>query len=269
MRKIHKQIISIALSVTTLFSLCSLNSLGAVLEMQSTEELIDLGTESCVAAESLRKFNEHIEQLRIEDPEQAKLIPADEELVRYMTREAYWESVDGAALANAQCSVSLPLAEYPDGSYFSYNGKACTCHANCTYSIPSGYSTSRCYNTTTSSSGNCKRYNGGIQCAGFAYYVFKQYNGVDCGSSNEKSGLSVLNDASLKFYFTSVVKVGGHARGNLNSGYPHSIIVTNITNDGISFYQANTNGNCNVSVATKTWTQLANWYDEFTISWSV
>lgn len=269
MKKKSKHLVSIVLSVSAFLSLCTLDSAGAVPEMENSGVQVECGTESCVTSGSLEKFNEHIGQLRTEDSEQAELILKDEELVAYMSREDYWQHADEIQPESALRAVSLPLTAYPAGSYYTYNGSACTCHDGDTYIIPSGYSTSRCYNQSTGSSGNCKRYNGAIQCMGFAHYVFKQYNGVDCSSSNENAGLSVLNDASLKFYFTSVVKVGGHARGTLKSGTPHSIIVTKVTNSGISYYQSNYGGYCKVSTGTKTWEEISNWFNDFYISWSV
>lgn len=223
-----------------------------------------------ITDESIALFNDFISTL---DEESAALILSDEELVHSMQMVNYWKpSTDNADSISAYSSVTLPLAEYPSGSYFSYNGQACTCHKNCTFSIPENYSVNRCYNTYTGLSGNCKRYaaTGSIQCKAFADYVFKQYNGADCSSQNATNKtLSTVTTESIGTYITRYLNVGSHLRGTLVSGFPHSIIITEITSTGISYYHANTDGTCNVSTDTKTWVQLGKWFASISNSWTV
>ena len=209
-------------------------------------ELINSGM---ITNESVAEFNSYIASL---DDESAAIILNDSELVRTMKMTTYWHPDDDNGGIATYANCTLPLTEYPAGTYFTYNGSACTCHSYCTYAIPSGYSTERCYNTATGASGNCIRYapNGSIQCAGFADYVFKQYNGVNRSNSNAvNKTLASVTGTSIKDYVNNNLKRGSHFRFYLNQTYvgsdgkryysPHSIIITDITSEGISYYQAN------------------------------
>ena len=75
--------------------------------------------------ESIRKFNEYVASL----PEEcAQSLLEDEELVINMKLDSYWIEPDENA-ASAQGLVRIfPVSQYPAGSYFTVNGKACTCH---------------------------------------------------------------------------------------------------------------------------------------------
>lgn len=221
---------------------------------------------------SIENFNNYISSL---DPEIAELILSDDELVSSMKLNTYWEtptSNDVSALSST--SVTLPLENWPAGSYFSVDRTTpCTCHSSCSYYIPSSSSASqvRCYISATDSSGTCRRYKatGSIQCKGFADYVFHTYTGNDCGASNYDSSKLVssgLTSAVAKSNFYGI-SVGSHIRGYLKSGAPHSIIVLSTTSTGITYYQANTNNNCNITTATKSWAEFAAWFDSITGVW--
>lgn len=235
-------------------------------------ELINSGM---ITDESIAEFNEYIASL---DEESAAIILSDSELVLSMKMSNYWHpdnSNDGIA---TYANKTLPLAEYPEGSYFSYDGKACTCHDYCDWHSHAGYSKDRCFNTNTGTSGNCIRYayNATTQCMGFADYVFEQYNGVYRSSSNAvNQTLSSITRTSLKNYATNYLKKGSHFRVYLNQTYgngqyvPHSIVITDVSEDGISYYQANYGGRCLVSTGYKTWDQLASWIHSIIGAWTV
>lgn len=248
---------------------------------QSDDYLFDSAAESLVSEQSLIKFNEFIAQL---DDETAELILSDEELVNSMKLESYWET-DGATDTEVApyASVTLPLSSFPAGSYFSVDGSACTCHGSCDFDDHSGFSKSRCYEAAYNRSGNCRRYSTtrSIQCKGFADYVFYKYNGVDCSDSNSiNKSLShgSVTASNLKNYIKNNLSVGAHLRFSLigydedgkqkNAG-PHSIIITKITNTGISYYQANYGGRCLVTTDTKTWSQLSSWIYSVTNAWTL
>lgn len=202
-------------------------------------ELINSGR---ITDESIAEFNDYIASL---DEESAALILDDSELVLSMKMTTYWHpdnSNDGIA---TYANKTLPLPEYPVGSYFSYDGKACTCHDYCSWSVPTGYSKGRCYIPSEGKSGNCIRYayNATTQCMGFADYVFEQYNGVYRSSSNAvNQTLTSITSTSLKNYATKYLKKGSHFRVYLNQTYgdgqyvPHSIVVTDVSANGISYY---------------------------------
>lgn len=272
----QKRILSLAAAV--IMASTSLTATGVYASEVSDEHDCDIDSYAQelmasgeITDESIALFNDFISTL---DEESAALILSDEELVRSMQMVNYWKpSTDNADSISAYSSVTLPLAAYPSGSYFSGNGRACTCHKNCTYSVPENYSVkNRCYDQSTGSSGNCIRYaaTGSIQCKAFADYVFKQYNGVDCSAQNATNKtLSSVTTESIGTYITRYLNVGSHLRGTLVSGSYHSIIITSITSTGISYYQANTNGTCNVSTGTKTWVELGKWFASISNSWTV
>lgn len=269
MKRMYKKI-SIALA-TIIMSISSISiSVSALTEkayINSEEYIAEYGLESEITTESQNKFYEYLGTL---SEDEAKLILADEELVRFMQREAYWDTEGFETRAVTTRATRLPLINYPVGSYFSYDLKECSCHSNCTYDLSDGgynLPTYRCYNKLTGTSGNCKRFDGGIQCAGFAYYVFHQYTGTHCSSTNQIDGLSSITATSAKDYFFKNITVGSHVRGTLKSGYPHSIIITGFTNNSVSYYQANVGGKCLVSTGTKTWTEFASWYSSISKSW--
>lgn len=279
--------------ITAAFLTCSAFAVSAAADMSNTigddycseihedhvsDYELELINSGMITNESIAEFNAYIASL---DDESAAIILSDSELVRTMKMTTYWHPDDNCEIATyANCT--LPLPEYPAGTYFSYDGKACTCHNYCTFSIPSGYSTERCYNKHTSASGNCIRYdpNGSIQCMGFADYVFKQYNGVNRSSANAvNQTLSSVTSELIEDYANKYLKTGSHLRFDLNQTYtgsdgkeyyiPHSIIITNVTSDGISYYQANSGGRCLVSTDSKTWDQLESWIHSITNAWTV
>lgn len=59
----------------------------------------------------IAKFEEYISQI---DPEQARLILSDSELVYNMQMDYYW---DENPVVTPSRRASLPLSEYPSGSY--------------------------------------------------------------------------------------------------------------------------------------------------------
>ncbi len=228
-----------------------------------------------ITDESIAEFNAYIASL---DEESAALILNDSELVLSMKMTNYWHPDDDNNGIAAYANRTLPLSEYPVGSYFSYDGKACTCHAYCDWRSHAGYSKERCFNTHTGTSGNCIRYayNATTQCMGFADYVFEQYNGVYRSSSNAvNQTLSSITSTSIKNYATKYLKKGSHFRFYLNQTYgdgqyvPHSIVITDVSSNGISYYQANYGGRCLVSTGYKTWDQLASWIHSITNAWTV
>ncbi len=220
----------------------------------------------------IAKFEEYISQI---DPEQARLILSDSELVYNMQMDYYW---DENPVVTPSRRASLPLSEYPSGSYYSFNSKGCSCHSNsCTWDVPANVTKKdRCYGTKTKTSGDCKIYKGtnAIQCKGFADYVCKQYNGHDVGSSYAISGApsSITNDTTGQNAwksFANKLYVGSNVRVKVRGKtYYHSFIVTKKSSTGLTIYDANrVSNNCKVSVATLTWADLAKKYNGVVNAW--
>lgn len=223
--------------------------------------------------DSVRKFNEHIASL---PEDEAALILADEELVFTMKLDSYWS--EPSSTARAQSVVSLPLTSYPAGSFYSATGVACTCHSySCTYSVPAGASTTKCYITSRNRSGDCIRYEatGSIQCKGFADYVYYEYTGHNIGSiyTISTTGYSSISNntagANLMKAFFEDLANGTNVRVSVrNKTYNHSIIVCNASSTGIYLYDANRVGTCKVGYQFKTWSQLASMYDGIVKAWA-
>lgn len=176
----------------------------------------------------------------------------DEQYERYVNTDFYKNTVYAEDEVSSP-RASLPLSSYPSGSYFSKSGKACTHHKS---------------GCNINGSCGCKSYNNSIQCMGFANYVFKQYNGVDCVAFNANGKLTSISASSLKTYFNKL-KVGSHFRYMGTNGIPHSFIVTRITSTGVSVYEANyTSNNCVVGQRTISFTDLAKQVKSVTNSWT-
>lgn len=140
---------------------------------------------------------------------------------------------------------TLPLENYPSGSYFSKRASGCTCHPGCTY-------TQKC---------DCINYQNTIQCLAFARFVFSEYNGVECSSANEVAGLaaSAITASSVKNDLSSLPK-GSHVRYGRSVGFSqeHSFIIIAKYASSVKIYDANWEPNCKVTVRTVTYEDLTN-----------
>ncbi len=145
----------------------------------------------------------------------------------------------------ASAAESFPLAEYPAGaygngarSYFTNDGSACSTHK-------SGLGP------------NCKEFDGGWQCYGFAHYIYYVTTGELC-SANEKTyfNLKEQDASSLKGYLQGL-PTGTHLRVLTKSGGSHSLAVMGTSSQGITVYHANYDLRCGVYYDTFTWEEYA------------
>lgn len=162
--------------------------------------------------------------------------------------------------------ITIPFAEYMPGSFFTKNGKPCTCH---------DVSSINC--VESASSCNCLRYvtvNGkdvdllAVQCIGFARYTFyKLFGFIDAdhnGSLFYNAGTISYGNVTAAAVKTLVQKLkpGAHIRYQLAYSQ-HSVILLNQNSEGFTVYQANAGGNgiesrpCVVSTRTYTWDEFA------------
>jgi hypothetical protein len=164
-------------------------------------------------------------------------------------------------------AVTLPLAEYMPGSFFSKNGKACTCHND--PKIDCIESTNGC---------NCMRYwpSGvssnyeidllGAQCFAFARFVFYRCFGfIDHSyySGNLYYNVGSLSSGSVTANSVKELlmktKTGAHVR--LTRG--HSVSVFTMDDNYITVYHGNAGGDgvasqaCVVSTKKYTWADFA------------
>ncbi len=153
---------------------------------------------------------------------------------------------------------SLPLEEYPIGSYFTKNGKRCTCHnsSNC---IASGTSCNCMRFWPTGRASTCEIDLLGVQCIGFARFCqYRLFGFIDYGDTAYRfqnllgRSLSAGNwSAADAERYIKQAGVGGHIRIST-----HSIVIVEIRNDGFTTYECNgkTSGSeCKVYSRSFTW----------------
>lgn len=148
---------------------------------------------------------------------------------------------------------------YPDGSYYSVNHQACTCHAP---------------NHTPSTSCNCGRYyyylngydnSGGsgiaYQCVAFAKFCFYQYNGIDVfhkpDDATNETGIN-LNTSNLYSVLQSIGS-SAYLRGltpTSNGSVMHSIFLVGFTSSTVTIWHSNYGGPCKVENKTLTYSEF-------------
>ena len=137
-------------------------------------------------------------------------------------------------------TTSFPLSNYPEGSYFSSTGSACTCHSWCDWN-------SNC---------TCLKFDNSTQCAAFAKYIFylaKGYHYSSGTTTGKYTSLTSSNAASnLKGLST-----GTYIRVMTSNGYDHSLAIVSTSSNGITVYHANYGGACKVRYQTYTWANFA------------
>ncbi len=165
--------------------------------------------------------------------------------------------------------IDKALALYPEGSYFTKNGKACSYHP--------GSSCGNCLDYVDLNQNHTKD-NGevslrGTQCMGYAryfqYMLFGDY-GLDSSKFNiNYDSRSSLNPESTKAWFIKhkdILHPGTHLRVNSDI---HSIVILGIDYDKgtVAFVNANIDHHCKVSgIVTYTWAQFASNFK--TIEWA-
>lgn len=128
---------------------------------------------------------------------------------------------------------------YPDGSYFSETGVACTCHSYCNCDRP----------------GDCTVFHQAIQCDGFAQMVYYETNNKYSESNlTNYNGYLTADKAKALFKSSTDGKVlGTYLRVRTNNGYPHSIAISLTYDDRVIVYHANYGGACLVRYQGYTW----------------
>jgi hypothetical protein len=135
-----------------------------------------------------------------------------------------------------------------------------------------------------SSSGSTSKYYYGIQCKGFASYIFNDLfcTGFIGSTSSAKYYLSSPNKATLigksyGYYGNSagantVKSILSKAQpGDLiqvkrrSTGNPHTMIVVSVSSSGITVFDCNSDGKCGVRKYTLTWSTFAQTYIGFSL----
>ncbi len=153
--------------------------------------------------------------------------------------------------AKLQNDISLPLSEYPVGSYFNrYKNQPCTCHdsSNCGYS-------GNC---------DCTPYFSSSQCMGFARYAADKYahvseNGFNWRSPGDHSikSTSVSQSAYTSDYNMQTYLSGTYMRVTATAtNQAHSILVSANSGSSLTIYECNYSGPCKIGTRVLTFAQF-------------
>lgn len=188
--------------------------------------------------------------------------------------ERYYDNVDFgiSTLASSEKitlnGVSIPFAEYPpSSSYFTKNGRACSCHN----------SSESC--VSNPSSCNCLRYpkvNGkrvdlmAVQCMGFARYCQYRIFGYIDKSSPSKFTNALGGSWNSGTFTASKIQdaiLSHGAGGHLRVG-SHSLFVISVNAAGFTTYECNTEKkDCKVFTRNWTWSTFYNYAKSKKISY--
>lgn len=163
-------------------------------------------------------------------------------------------------------NVTLPLANHMPGTYFSKNGKACTCHhTSSTYCIQSVGNCNCMRYYPTGVKETCKVDLLGAQCFSFARMVFWTCFGFTDHSANQSLYYNVGTLSSGAVTANSIkallMKAAPGAHVRLAAG--HSVSILTMDEDFIVIYHGNAGGDgvvsspCVVSTRRYTWEQFA------------
>lgn len=166
------------------------------------------------------------------------------------------ENVDTTSAATIN-GVSFPFADYPVGSFFTKNGRSCTCHnKGICVSSPASCNCMRYYPTGVKAT--CTIDLLSSQCYGFARFCqWRAYGYHDAESKKFYNAFGGTLSAgrwtanTIKEIFTSVGP-GGHLR----TGSGHSLFVMQVSSTGFITYECNmstTGKNCIIYTRTWTW----------------
>lgn len=160
--------------------------------------------------------------------------------------------------------VTLPLTDHMPGTFFTRNGKACSCHYS-TDCIANGSACNCMRYYPTGDKNTCEVDLMGVQCFGFSRLVFYKCFGFIDHSINSSLYYNVgslsrsqVNATSVKNLLTKA-KPGAHVR--LSKGHSVSILTTD--EDFIVIYHGNAGGDgiatqsCIVSTRRFTWAEFA------------
>lgn len=169
--------------------------------------------------------------------------------------------------SSAENSSSLPIAEYPDGSYFSKNSTGCTCHGvSCSYSSDTPCDCIRAHDT--SGSGYA------IQGHAFACYVYRMLWGISedspLNTENRVDGIKLDEDkdkalTEIKTFIESNLNEGSLIRLTKKTGSKHTMIIASIDpeNNRITAYHANVvTNNCKVRYQYITYEKIVRLYSK-------
>ena len=140
----------------------------------------------------------------------------------------------------SETNAALPLKEYPDGSYFTYDGKPCTDHNSCNWDV-------EC---------NCVHFDRSIQSMGFAKYAYFRVTGKHI-SLDDKTNIDTDITAETAKSTLLGAPLGTYIAVTQGNDVPHFMTVVDTGEKGITVYQANYGGGCVVRVTDFSWADFA------------
>lgn len=150
--------------------------------------------------------------------------------------------------------ITLPFTDYPVGSYFSQNGKACTCHpaGGCIANTKSGENCIRYWPNKSKPQVDLR----GVQCMGFARFCqWRLFGSHDYQNSsdfyNAFGGKLAAGSWTANTIKNTLTEVG--PGGHIRSGLGHSLFVISVSSTGFVTYECNTS-NKDCKIYTRQWT---------------
>lgn len=185
------------------------------------------------------------------DTETMDLIMYDDNFWNYGNDD---NAVAPAYVIPPEGAVSFPIKGYESGKYFSKAGTTTPCTHHSSWCSISG-------------SCGCKSFNNGIQCYGFAHFVYWTTFSSYFSASNQIGGLSSSNWSAdnIKDFIKSNLRLGSHIRLHLrgkSDDFNHSVIISSKSSTGIEVYDANWDGKCGIRMVTLTWSNIYSLFDK-------
>lgn len=154
----------------------------------------------------------------------------------------------GEAITIIPRSFGYMIYQYPDGSYYSNTGIACTCHNYCKWYSP----------------GDCIVFDEAIQCMGFAYEVYyeahnKHVKKVGTTSYEDKltadkaKSLFAGKDGEILCTYLRVATKKGYSDSDIDHRYDHSLIIAYTDRNKVVVYDANYGEPCKIRYQGYTW----------------
>ena len=177
---------------------------------------------------------------------------------------------------------SVMNGTYGTGKYFrDVQSKACyfagtstKCHGSHGGSYATNDSYCNCRVATAALAGTV----GGIQCFGYARYVFYQAFGVSIGpgigsgyyqlanySNANRVGYTTSSTASNTASIFSKARQGDFIQARTKSGGSHSMIVLSVSSSSVKILECNHSGQCYVGTRTIAWSTFASQYPAYTV----
>lgn len=168
------------------------------------------------------------------------------------------DSGDSVQSTSRSASVDALFRTYPHGSYYTMNGSACTtCHND-------GHATD--FHSLACNCRLYKYYDNDItrysyQCDAFARYCYYAFYGEDFGFHSSPYSAPYqgvqLTTSNIESVLTNIGN-SSYIRGATSTGSAHSIFLLgiNTSNDTVTIYDANADGQCGVDNITLSYSQF-------------